>query len=215
MYPLDTFNAFPENAKVYADANAEIINDQTQNGNLSGMTGFHVFKVYVSTNFAWDKNSDLNELVDRFFNTMYGPGSDAMKDFFYSWREYSLYQLNVLNLGGNFVTRDDAVGTKKYWQKSILDKWYRMVEEAVEEIEYLKETNPKQYDIYYRNIAMERVFLDYALTDMYKVELGSQLVKYQRNLLEGLILADIKSPGEARKITDLVDSLKSALGGLA
>lgn len=214
MYPLDTFNAFPENAKVFAEANCEILNEQTQNGNMGGMTGWHVLKVYLSNKYSWSTEYDMTTLIDRFFNAMYGAASEPMKEFFYSWREYSLYQLNTLNLGGSFVTRDDLVGTKKYWTKSILDKWERLVEEAIEKIGYLKETNPKKYQILYRNIVMERVFLDYALVDMYKVELGSELVKYQRNLLEGITLADIDSTSEGSKdMNAFLKTLSDAIGG--
>ena len=156
----------------------------------------------------------MTTLIDRFFNAMYGAAAEPMKEFFYSWREYSLYQLNTLNLGGSFVTRDDLVGTKKYWTKSILDKWERLVEEAIEKIGYLKETNPKKYQILYRNIVMERVFLDYALVDMYKVELGSELVKYQRNLLEGITLADLDSTSEGSKdMNAFLKTLSDAIGG--
>lgn len=172
MYPYDVFSAMQRSYQVLYEYGTTFMIDETQNGNNGGMTGWHMLSSYLSAQFARDVYADQEELIDRFFKGYFLDAAEDMRAFFESWRSFSLLQMNGLcpNIGS--ITY--AIDNPSYWPKSVLDEWESYVISALAKIEKYKELNPDKYDMLYKHISMERLFLDYCYLKYYKANLGSK-----------------------------------------
>ncbi len=207
MLPYDSFNNMIEYRQVLKDAGALSFNDQTQNGNYGGMSGWHILKAYLSSKLSYDTSLDMNELTDNFFNAYFDVAADDMKDFYYSWRRFSLYQQNVL---GAYTTPSSIYFealNKKYWPKSVLDGWYASATAALEKIEVYKTTDTDKYATLYKHIVCERASIEYLYLMLYSSELGSRKDLIKANFIEAVYLNNINASRENGSINDLINSL--------
>ena len=62
----------------------------------------------------------------------------------------------------------EHIGEKQLWPKKILDGWLKLVDEAYEAIEPMKESDPEMYAVYSEHILLESMFPRYALLNFYK-----------------------------------------------
>ncbi len=207
MFPYDNYDSMQKNYQLFYDLNVKMLCDESQNGNRRGMTGFHILKNYLSCNYGWDKDANQNELIDRFFNGYFMDAAPHMLKFFNSYRNWSAYQENVLceGIGGIYY----RICNKAYWPKGLLEEWYGYVNDALLAIEKYKVNAPETYAMLYRHIVNERAFLDYALVELYRTELGSDLEFYISALEESVAVDGIQKRAEHQELDDYIASLKS------
>ena len=98
--------------------NAVLFNDQTQNGNNGGMTGWHVLKAYLFSKLSYDTTLNLNELIERFFKGYFGEGAEDMRKFYDGWRRFAQYQQSELGAFQGTYTVMFDINNKKYWPKN-------------------------------------------------------------------------------------------------
>ena len=211
MFPFESFNYMQEYYQLYSDIGAFLFLDETQNGNTGGMTGFHILKSYLSSKLAYDVNADMDELINRFFNTYFGEASEDMLKFFNSVRAFFQYQQNELGLYQGTKPVQDVVEVKEFWPKHIIDTWQGYVDDALEKIEDIKSTDPERYEMLYKHITCERIFLDHAYIQFYSTQLGSELPKYVNRLIEALELNNINRIAEGQRVSDYIESIKSKI----
>lgn len=207
MLPYDSFNNMIEYRNVLKDAGALSFNDQTQNGNYGGMSGWHILKAYLSSKLSYDTSLDMNELTDNFFDAYFDVAADDMKEFYYSWRRFSLYQQNVL---GAYTTSSSIYFealNKKYWPKSVLDGWYKSANEALGKIEVYKTADLDKYNTLYKHIVCERASIEYLYLMLYSSELGSRKDAIKANFIEAVYMNNINTPREGGSMSDLINSL--------
>jgi hypothetical protein len=145
--------------------------DETQNGNNGGMTGFHMFQTYLAGRLMWNVYDDQEELTDRYFAGYFMDAADDMRKFYESYRVFS--QLQMAGLAPGIGRIYYSIGNRKYWPKAKIDEWQGYVASALNKIEKYKTIDPKTYEMLYKHISMERVFLDYCYLQFYKANIGS------------------------------------------
>ena len=196
MVPFDNFNAMQSSYQTLAELGCTKFVDETQNGNNGGMTGFHIFKTYLSTALAWDVYADQAALTDRFFKAYFMDAAEDMRMFYDSYRDFSQFQMNVLcpNMGSIYFLIDK----KEYWPKAVIDEWQGYVETAMNKIEKYKDADPKTYEMLYKHISMERVFLDYIYLHYYKTNLGVNYNFYAERFINDFRLNNITCTREGK-----------------
>lgn len=207
MYPYDSFNYMQDYYQLLSDMNAVLFNDQTQNGNNGGMTGWHVLKAYLFSKLSYDTTLNLNELTDRFFKGYFGEGAEDMRKFYDSWRRFAQYQQSELGAFQGTYTVMFDINNKKYWPKNVIDTWQGNVTDALEKIKPLQNTDPERYQMLYNHIVMERVFLDYVLLEHYSANLGAKFDYYKNTFVEAVELNNIMRTSEGGRITAYIEQL--------
>ena len=207
MFPYDCYSSMQENYAILKELGVKKIMDESQNGNDAGMTGFNMFKAFLSTRFFWNVNEDQEALTNRYFKGYFMDASEDMLKYYNSYRNFSQVQLNGLvpECGSLYCSLDLA----KYWPKSVIDEWQGYIDSALDKIEKYKNTEPDTYDMLYKHITMERVFLDYVYLQFYKAELGSKYTAVRDRFIEGFRINNIMKTREGDAL--LEDYAKSLM----
>ncbi len=156
MYFYDSFNHFTsEGFQYYAsiDDSEMFIESQTNNPTPSAWNNL---KFYMASKLQWDCTLDEKELMDDFFNAMYGPGAKYMRQFFDAERMYCYNEYKSKNMYKrwsiyNYVNRDCE------WPITVLQSWIELCDKALEAVEPLKNSNPEAYENYCKHIEIEAI----------------------------------------------------------
>lgn len=208
LYPFDNYNAMQSTYQTFYEMGVTQLLDETQNGNYDGMTGWHMLQSYLSAQLAWNVYADQEALIDRFFAGYFLDAADDMRRFFESYRAFSQLQMNGLCPGiGNCYY---AIGKKEYWPKARIDEWQGYVQSAMEKIERYKTVDPEIYEMLYKHISMERVFLDYVYLQHYKANVGSDFNFYRDRFIADFRLNKITKTKEGNyELEDYAETLLS------
>lgn len=189
MFPFDCYSSMQPNYQMLHELGFIEILDETQNGNNGGMTGFHMFQAYLAGRLMWNVYDDQEELTKRFFKGYFMDAAEDMLKYFNSYRNFSQIQMSGLAPGMGSIYFQ--VAKKEYWPKPVIDEWQGYVASALEKIEKYKNTDPVTYDMLYKHITMERVFLDYVYLQYYKANLGSDFIMHRDRFIADFRLNDI------------------------
>jgi hypothetical protein len=134
-------------------------------------TGWSSLKAYLQAKLAWNVNYDSDKLTDNFFNAMYGDAAQDMLAFFNSYRMNSANNLSkgYTDLSSIFGNSCNAT----YWPLDLINQWLEYIDEAIDDIEYLKYSNTEVYQMYYDNIVIERVSLYYMIIELYSISFSA------------------------------------------
>lgn len=208
LYPYDLFNTLQESYQIYYnDFKVRTMLDETQNGNYLGLPSWHMLSAALSAKLANDIYLDQEAYIQRYFRGYFLDAADVMMQYFKSFRNFTLLQLNGLCPGMGQIYYN--IREKEYWPKSIIDKWQGYVEEAMQIIEKYKYTDPETYDMLYKHISLERVFLDYCYIHYYKSNVGSDYSKYFERFKYDCILNKISltAEGSQNSLEKLLSSM--------
>lgn len=207
MLPYDSFNYMIEYRKILKEVGTLSFNDQTQNGNYGGMSGWHILKAYLSSKLSYNTDLDMNELTDNFFDAYFDVAAEDMKEFYYGWRRFALYQQNVLGAYNGTSSIYFEIGNKKYWEKSILDDWYALTASALEKIKIYKTSDVEKYNTLYKHIVCERASIEYCYLKLYASNVGDDIERIKTNFIEAVNLNNITCPNEGGSMSDFINSL--------
>ena len=99
---------------------------------------------------------------------------------------------------------------KEIWPKTLLEKWRGKITDAIQAIEYLKEVDLERYEITYRYITVERIWIDYLLYELYINEYSlAEQKTLKMELYKDLVLADTREIAERKSIDTLKQELLS------
>lgn len=173
VLPYDSFNGMPDLFKALADVNASYLFNQSQWTQQKGAWSWHILKSYLTSKLAWDSSLNMNELIDRYFDAMYGPASATMKEWFNSCRVYTQKLMSEGLYKGTYSVFS-SVFTTDYWSYQILRNWMGYAETALSQIEKYKTTDPELYDLYYERIVMERASVNFMMLELYETKLSKE-----------------------------------------
>ena len=205
LYPFDNFSSMQQNYQLMHANGARSMLDETQNGNYEGMTGWHMLKSYLQNQLAWDIYADMNALIDRFFKAYFLDAAEDMMAYFNSYLNFSKLQMSGLCPGIGAFTY--AIGVAKYWPKPVIDTWQGYVENALKKIEKYKTLDPATYDMLYKHITMERVFLDLVYLRFYETQIGMEFETVRDRFVEGVRLNKIEQTRSGTYIEDYIATL--------
>ena len=164
---FDTFEQLQEFYIFAANSNTQWLYDLGQGSNMGGATGWHMLKIYLNSKFGWNVNYNFDELVNKFFDAYYGPAADVMMQIFQEQRARYAYNLEHEGLTvarSCYVTLTE----EKYWPKNLLDRWVGLYDDAFAAISSLQYTDPEKYELYSKNIRMERLSIYYSMVTIHE-----------------------------------------------
>lgn len=205
LTPYNTFDTTQATYKFAVENNVDFIYDQGQSNQTGSATGWSWLKIYLYSKLTWNVDQDINELIDRFMQGYFGPAAETMKEVFYDWKTYANYQSDVLGYCGSRSIFYDALDSK-LWNRQLLQTWTAKMSLALEEVEYLKNTDYTRYNLYVKNISTERIAYNYLLLTLFQptmTEADVALAKEQ--FYHDQLLANIGRQSERTgTVTDLL-----------
>lgn len=213
LVPYDTFGAmyelYNESARL---GSYRMYNLGHQGGERGFTTGFNNLKIYLDSKLAWNVKQDYGQLIDNFFNDVYKEASPHMRAIFdgfralseYNTQAYPDYYLSASIYPGPSYVRAEI------WPRTLLETWRGKISEAVQAIEYLKELDLERYEITYKYITVERIWIDYLLYQLYINEYSAtEQKKLKMELYNDLELADTREINERSSIAPFKQELLS------
>ena len=207
MAPYDSFNGMQDLFQVLAATNADFLFNQSQWNHSKAGTAWHALKSYLTAKLSWDSTQNINELIDRFFNAMYGPAANTMREWFNSTRAYCAYLHSQGLYKGTFTVYFQAYSSD-YWSYSILRTWMGYADKALSEIEKYKTANPALYQKYYEHIVTDRISPNYLMLTFYESRLNKDEARAILNDLKvDSVLCGVTAPGEGGSFQAVLDSI--------
>lgn len=195
MIPMNNFGTYEEHYKFFSDCGATAILDQSFYE--TGTPSLEAFKIYTQSKLLYSTQYHYQELAEKFLNQYYGAASKAMTEYYKLLRSYYNY-LDATKGIGAYVMTD--LYKKEYWTFEILSKFFEKMEEGIEQIAYIKETDPSRYTTLLTRLRTEECFPIYMMFRFYMSELSLNTRKEYWNILS-----------EYCKKFDIVSSLEGGM----
>lgn len=162
MFNFNNFGVIQEYYRFYEEIGAKLIYDQ---GNYdSGIPTFYAMRIYTQTQLGRDSSQSYDELADDFMKHYYGEAYDAMKKYYDFIRTYYRYlDDHDYTTGQVFFLYDD----KNLWPIGTVQSILSYMDEGLEAIEPLKETDPERYEQLYNRLQRERMSPVYMMLQYY------------------------------------------------
>ena len=188
MIPLETFQWEKEDLWAYfCNVSDEFWFTQLQDGNRCGNTAWHNLKVYVNAKMAWDTSLNLQELIMKWMNAMFGDGAQTMYNLFQTIRSY---QQKVLIAGNELTAGGDGspdLLSPAYWPVGMLRGWIAQTDKAKEEVARLATLDPALYDRTCGHIEIEAISYLYLMIEMH----GGKISKEEKAQYKARVEHDI------------------------
>lgn len=176
--PYDSFEVNQEHYKYYAAAGSEMIFNQGQQNN-GAASCFSNLKAYLCGRWGWDVNLDYDTLVDAYFENVFGKKDGAMRTFYNEMRQY----MHDNNLNQKVDLYASGVG-KSLFDSTLLLKWIGYCDQALEEIEHLKQTNNALWKKMHKAITLESLMPRYFIAKYHtSLMSGMQVTEYRNAFL--------------------------------
>lgn len=200
LVPTNTYNSLQSNYRLWAQSGATWLMDQGQYNNPQS-TGFSALKVYLNTKLRWNVNEDMEALIDEFFSNYFGPAAQSVRKYFDEFRAHSLYLENEMGYLGNCYLEPLD---QRYWPKTLLERWIGYCEEALAELEPLKEKDENLYNMYSENVILESISPRFLLLDLWSNRFGESELKEMRNSFRADCMAcEVTQYAEKVPLSDL------------
>ncbi len=125
---------------------------------------FANLKAYLNARVMWDTTLDTNELIDDYFDAVYGNAATYMKEFFNAVRAFTYGENTRLELFKNNSVMNYCYSSYN-WSEKTLYSWLEYGEKAKGAIANLQVSDPENYHRICENIEMEMIMPIYFLID--------------------------------------------------
>lgn len=195
-------------------AQADIYAWMNQGANNSYVSSFQEMKAYLEAKFTWNTNLDRMELVNRYFENMYGPASGTMKEIMMQMQSHRDALLQSLNYFDNINASNHlSLRHKRFWPLQLMREWISLFDKAYAEIEKAyKSSDPEMYQTLKTHIDREFLGTAFHYLDAYKdnpidVELYEKVRTYFKTELTKLPLDKFKlDEGPSYIVSELMKS---------
>jgi hypothetical protein len=130
----------------------------------SDLTCWQNLLVYVQNKLRWDCHRNMDDYIKKYMNAMFQDASDIMYDLLQD--EIVYYQKLVVDAPEN-NNWGRAIKSKENYPYSVLLGWLQKCDNAINEIETLKETNQDLYTLVKHRIEIEASAHIYRIINMY------------------------------------------------
>lgn len=173
--PYDSWVIRKDFYKLLAESGTMVLNDQGQTQNIGSCTSWDNLKSYLATKLRWNTDIDLQALTKRYFEVCYKSASDTMYDLYLQYRAHSedikkkydegYYEgaINGSALGDIFGGLENAL----LWEKPMLESWYNQYQQALKQLDEIKESDQNGYKLAYKMVCAEMISPLYMLIKMY------------------------------------------------
>lgn len=160
--PYDGLHVFADNLRFSKELG---FSSYFMQGNFNTQSsGFTELKVYVASKLMWDSSLNPNELAYDYIENVYGEAAPVMKEFFDALRTRLAYLRNQYNYG-SFVLNDGLSTT--YWPRNLMVVYQSMFDEAYAAIDSLQYIDEERYEVLFRKIKIEEMFVKYVNCSLY------------------------------------------------
>ena len=150
---FDTFSMMNNDMYAYSLLNGAMhaVNQGDYRGET--VTGYGILNEYVFSKIMWDCTLQVEDLCKKFFKAMYKDAAETMYDIFMTERAHSMTVSQDVSVGEYNYSRPRNASLYPYkaYLVPIMDKY----EQALSEIEILKETSPGEYELVKQRINVE------------------------------------------------------------
>jgi hypothetical protein len=204
LIPFNSFNGMQDNYKFAVEMGTEFLIDQAQVNQKGSATGWSLLKAYLNAKLAWNSSINYQQLVDNFFNAMYGEAAPFMREYFERYKTLASFNEKFMGFGGNIYF--NALD-QKFWPKQELLVWRNCIDKALDAIDYLKIKDIKLYNSYYEHIIAERISINYLLVQLYNSNITpEELMDFKLEFKEDVSLLKLTRSSEGGNIIDLFSS---------
>lgn len=192
LQPFESLNDLQELYQFLAENGVHLLTNSGSELETGVGTGFTALKSYMHAKLVCDVDIDFNEYVDKFFDNVYLDASETMKQIYNEWRYLDAYNTNFYPTYAGKSAYLKNIAKEEYFPLSTLKRWKGLFEEALKQIEPLKETNPDRYALTYKMIVGERVFVNYLMYKIYAFNLPlAELTPLKMELISDLNKAGV------------------------
>lgn len=205
--PYDITNSIQDSYKFAVEANAITVFNQAQFYQTGSATGWQVLSSYLDSKYAWNKDYNLNELIETFIDGYFGEAADVMRKYFDEYRQH-MFNLQQSGLYGGLssIYIDTTKDSKKElrYPEGLMRQWMNYCDEAMESISWLEHSNFYRYNLLTKHIKSERLFPMYILSELYENSFSkADLLTLRTTIKEDVNMLGMTSCREHRNMTEL------------
>ena len=132
-------------------------------------SGYTSLFYFLMGELRWDCTQDAEQLTNDYFNAMYGPAAESMKALLTAMQDHWAWIVSSMDAQGSNPGRGQGINqNSKWWPYQATSKWLEFVDNAYEDIEYLKAENPTLYSAYNYRIKLEEACPLYTILRTYQ-----------------------------------------------
>lgn len=161
--PYDNFGSMQDNYRALLDLGVRWMFNQGQQGNTNP-THFSRLKIYLNSKFEWNVNANYGELVQKYFDNVYGPASEKMYEYFTNMRAH----MGTLQ----DVDMEASIADPANFPYETVYRWKTYCDEAIEIIK-AQVSDPVMQEVYCDNIITESLMPRYMIQKWYEGSIGS------------------------------------------
>ncbi len=174
-YPIDTFSFYNNNGYEYiASMNPEFFYNQAQITQTGAVSTWHNLKLYLESRIAWNTDLDMQELIDRYMNAMFGKAAPQMHRLY----NEMIYRAKIVRQlywnGTTILSNTTDLNNTKFYPYATVNQWLEICNEAYAALEDLKEIDMESYTKYKRHIDAEWTSPAYIILRLYKNNLSGE-----------------------------------------
>ena len=138
LIPYNSFNAISDLYKFAYESKVDLMFCQGQTGQTTAATGWALLRDYLASKLGWNVNEDVDALIEKFFNAMYGAESKTMLTIFNEYRALARWQIEEK---GYITDIGSATGVSaEFWPKNVLADWTERMYRAIDNLNALGDT---------------------------------------------------------------------------
>ena len=207
LIPYNSFDSTQATYKFAIENKVDYIYDQNQSNQTGSATGWSWLKIYLYSKLTWNVNQDMNGLIDKFMANYFGPAASIMRGVFDDWKLWANYQNTVLGCSGANSIYHEMLD-KSLWSRQLLLNWTQRIEDALSEVESVKDEDYTKYGMYVKNISTERISYNYLLLELFQPTMTKESIdRAKEQMYHDQTLANIGRESEHRgTMTQLMQS---------
>lgn len=162
MYPYNSYDSMLGNMKYFKKIGAAHLFYQGM-GDNTYPTAFDTLRTYICSKGLFDTSVKFEDVVRKFFKYQFGPAGEIMEKYFWEVTQHLRSKESITGGGihSNQLTKTEV------WPEGLIRHWMTMFEQAWQEIEGVKKTDPELWKVYDINLTAESFFPRFVLCTEY------------------------------------------------
>lgn len=162
--PYDNFNSIQGKYQFALENNAKYMFDQGQFNQSIGTDWFRL-KQYLTAKLQWNAYQDMDVLIDNFFTNYFKDAKEPMMNYYNSYRTWYAHIAKEMAVTG-YVSGTGMLN-QLYWPRGVLLEWESYINDALESIEHLKQSDLSLYNTLKDRITLESISIRFLLLQFY------------------------------------------------
>ena len=222
LVPYDTFSAMQAWYQAYNAAGSEYVYNLGTSGETAISTGFIGLKIYLESKLSWDADADVSALTDAYFKATYGSAWSQMKALYTQYHSDCVANANKYASGdpgkptveteagypflSGVISAGPYLLDKNFWTSAQISTWRGYIASALSAISSLEGSDPDLYDVLFKRITLERIWVNYM---DYKIYNNTSVAE---TLYNDIVAAGITKEKEGTSIDGLKEELSAIIG---